>query len=165
MAPYKYKDDAMRGKVFNDRGAWKDDSRAAADARTTTDRAAAANRDRAMADNRASNAESNGDFNAHGEVSGNAVIGAKVRNANNDTVGTVQDLYIDASGNIRMVVLSVGGFLGVGSKDVSVKWSDIKQSRDGKSVVLTTSLSKDQLKSLPDYKYERRQPNQAAAPK
>jgi len=61
-------------------------------------------------------------------------------------------------------VLAVGGFLGVGAKDVAMKWSDIKQSRDGKSIVLTTSLSKDELKSMPDYKYERRVPSQAAAP-
>jgi len=166
MAPYKYKDDAARGQVFNDRGVWKDDSKAAADARTTTDTAAATNRDRTMADNRASttNTESTGDFNAQGDVSANAVIGAKVRNDNKDTVGTVQDIYVDASGAIKTVVISVGGFLGVGSKDVAVKWSDVKQSRDGKSVLLTTALSKDELKSMPDYKYERRQPSQAATP-
>jgi len=166
MAPYKYKDEAWRGKVFGDRGVWTDDRRAAADARTTTDNAAAVNRDRAIADNRATvSTTSTGDFNAQGDVSANAVIGAKVRNDNKDTVGTVQDLYVDASGNIKTVVLSVGGFLGVGSKDVAMKWSDLKQSRDGKSVVLTTAFSKDELKSMPDYKYEKRQPNQAAAPK
>jgi sporulation protein YlmC with PRC-barrel domain len=166
MAPYKYKDDAARGQVFNDRGVWKDDSKAAAAARTTTDTAAATNRDRAMADSRANttNTESTGDFNAQGDVSANAVIGAKVRNDNKDAVGTVQDIYVDASGAIKTVVIAVGGFLGVGSKDVAVKWSDLKQSRDGKSVVLMTALSKDELKSMPDYKYERRQPNQAASP-
>jgi hypothetical protein len=162
IAPYKYKDDAMRGHVFNDRGVWKDDK--AADARATT-----GTRDRTMADNRATAAttstESTGDFNAQGDVSGNAVIGAKVKNANRDTVGTVEDVYVDASGSIRSVVLSVGGFLGVGSKNVAVKWSDLKQSRDGKSVVLTTGLSKDQLKALPDYKDQLRQPNQAEAPR
>jgi sporulation protein YlmC with PRC-barrel domain len=160
----------LRGHVFSDRGLWKDGSHAAADSRATTDRAAATNRDRTLADNRADNratttsTESTGDFNVNGEVSANAVIGAKVRNDNKDSVGTVQDLYLDSSGNIKTVVLSVGGFLGIGSKDVAVKWSDLKQSRDGKSVVLTTSLSKDELKSMPDYKYERRQPNQAATP-
>ena len=165
MAPYKYKDESWRGKVFSERGLWTDDRRAAADTRTTTDHSAATNRDRTMADNRpATTTESTGDFNAQGDVSANAVIGAKVRNDNKDTVGTVQDMYVDASGNIKTVVLSVGGFLGVGSKDVAMKWSDIKQSRDGKSIVLTTNLSKDELKSMPDYKYERRQPSQAAAP-
>jgi hypothetical protein len=167
MAPYKYKDEAWRGQVFTDRGVWTDDRRAtdaprtttdpadrraAADARTTTDRAAVAT-------------ESTGDFNAQGDVSANAVIGAKVRNDNKDTVGTVEDLYIDASGAIKTVVVSVGGFLGIGAKDVAVKWTDIKQTRDGKSVMLLTNLNKDQLKAMPDYKYERRKPaDQAQAP-
>jgi sporulation protein YlmC with PRC-barrel domain len=160
MAPYKYKDEAMRGQIFTDRGVWKDDRRAAADSRATPDTTVA------KADNRAATTtESTGDFNAQGDVSANAMIGAKVKNDNKDTVGTIQDLYVDASGNIKTVVVSVGGFLGVGSKDVAVKWSDIKRSRDGKSIVLSTALSKDELKSMPDYKYERRQPSQAAAPK
>ena len=126
MAPYKYKDQAERGEVFNDRGVYKDDSRAAADARTTTSTAAADNRDRTMADNRADNTSSTstGDFNAQGDVSANAVIGTKVKNANKDMVGSVEDFYVDGSGNIKTVVMSVGGFLGVGSKDVAVKWSD-----------------------------------------
>jgi hypothetical protein len=172
IAPYKYKDQAERGQVFNDRGVWKDDSHAAADARATTGTAAADDHARAMADNRAADnradntsTTSTGDFNAQGDVSANAVIGSKVKNTNKDTVGSVEDLYVDGSGNIKTVVLSVGGFLGVGAKDVAVKWSDLKQTRDGKSVVLTTSMSKDELKSLPDYKYERRQPrDQATAP-
>ena len=157
MAPYKYKDDAMRGQVFNDRGVWKDDNRAAVDNRSTTTTTTTTEA--------RTPTESTGDFNAQGDVSANAVIGAKVKNEAKDTVGTVQDLYVDAAGNIKTVVLSVGGFLGVGSKDVAMKWSDIKQSRDGKSVVLTTSFGKDELKSMPDYKYEKRQPSQAAAPK
>ena len=125
--------------------------------------AATASAQTAATDNRASGTESTGDFNARGDVSANALIGAKVRNANNDTVGSVRDLYADSSGNIKTVVVSVGDFFG--SKDVAVKWTDIQQSRDGKSVKLTTNLGKDQLNSLPDYKYDRREPNQATAPK
>lgn len=55
-------------------------------------------------------------------------------------------------------MVSVGGFLGVGSKDVAVKWSDLKVSRDDKSLVITTTSTMDSLKAMPDYKYERRQP-------
>ena len=95
-----------------------------------------------------------------------SVVGAKVRNANGDTVGKIEDLYVDTHGSIKTLVVSVGGFLGVGAKDVAVNWNDIKYSRDGKSVVLTTGLSKDALMALPDYKYERRRPaEQAVAPK
>jgi sporulation protein YlmC with PRC-barrel domain len=113
------------------------------------------------------NTVSTGDFNVHGDMSANALIGASVHNANRDTVGTVKDMYVDAGGNIKSVVLSVGGFLGVGSKDVAVGWKDMKYSRDGKSVRLTTDLSKDALKAMPSYDEQRRQPaseEQATAP-
>ena len=35
---------------------------------------------------------------------------------------------------------------------------DIKYGQDGKSLMLTTDWTKDKLKAMPDYKYERRQP-------
>ncbi len=54
--------------------------------------------------------------------------------------------------------MSVGGFLGVGSKNVAVKWSDLKVGRDGKDLLLMTDWTKDSLKAMPDYKYERRKP-------
>jgi sporulation protein YlmC with PRC-barrel domain len=187
MAPYSYKDTSWRGKVFTDRGVWTEEQRAAHDARTTADTAASTNRDRAMdsktmADRKpavtatspaatttpTATTESTGDFNVAGDMSANAVIGAKIRNENKDTVGSVQDLYLDSQGATKTVVVSVGGFLGVGAKDVAIKWSDLKQSRDGKSLVLMTNLSKDELKALPDYAEERRRPaapSQAVAPK
>ena len=107
---------------------------------------------------------STGDFNAKGDMGASALIGSKVRNANKESIGKIDEIYLDKDAKVTDVVISVGGFLGVGAKDVAMKWSDIKQSRDGKSIVLTTSLSKDELKSMPDYKYERRVPSQAAAP-
>jgi len=185
MAPYSYKDTSWRGNVFSDRGVWTEEQRAARDARAGTDAAAPVSRDPAMADRKTTAdrkptattttgpaataaTESTGDFNAAGDLSANAVIGTKIRNENKDTVGSVQDLYLDSQGATKTVVVSVGGFLGVGAKDVAIKWSDLKQSRDGKSVVLVTSLSKDELKALPDYAEERRRPaapSQAVAPK
>ena len=35
---------------------------------------------------------------------------------------------------------------------------NLQFSRDGKSLVITTNWTKDSLKAMPDYKYERRQP-------
>jgi len=136
MPPYSYRDAKDRGQVFTDTGVYAPADRTAAN--TTT--------------------ESTGDFNAHGAISGNALIGCKVYNANKESVGTIDDIYIDPKGAIESVVVSVGGFLGVGNKHVAVKWSDLKYGRDGKSFVITTNWTKDSLKAMPDYKYERRQP-------
>ena len=100
--------------------------------------------------------ESTGDFNKAGDMAGSAIIGTKVHDpSKKETIGSVDDLYLDDSGKVKAVILSVGGFLGVGAKDVAVKWEDIKFGKDGKSLSLTTNLSKDELKAMPDYKYER----------
>src|SRR6266404_5883745 len=80
-----------------------------------------------------------GDFNVSGDMSASAIIGAKVRNENKDSIGKVEDVYLD--------------------KDGAVKTSDIQFGRDDKSVMLTTALTKDALTAMPDYtKSERRQP-------
>jgi sporulation protein YlmC with PRC-barrel domain len=100
---------------------------------------------------------STGDFNASGDMAASALLGTKVRNANKESIGKVDEIYVDKDAKITVVVISVGGFLGVGSKDVAVKWSDITFGQDDTSVVLTTSLTKDALMALPDYtKTERR---------
>jgi len=102
---------------------------------------------------------STGDFNVSGDMSASAIIGAKVRNENKDSIGKVEDVYLDKDGAVKTIVISVGGFLGIGGKDVAVKWSDIQFGRDDKSVMLTTALTKDALTAMPDYnKAERRKP-------
>jgi PRC-barrel domain protein len=106
---------------------------------------------------------STGDFNVSGEVAGSAIIGTKVHDGAGETIGKINEIYLDDNGAIKVVVVTVGGVMGVGGTDVGVKWSDIKFQRDGKSVLLTTSLSKDALKAMPDYKDQRRQPESAAA--
>lgn len=111
---------------------------------------------------------STGDFNTKGDIAAGALIGTKVRNANKESIGKVDDIYLDKDAKVTVVIISVGGFLGVGSKDVGVKWSDLTFGQDGTSVVLTTSLDKDALMALPDYtKTERRKtapPETATAP-
>lgn len=111
---------------------------------------------------------STGDFNASGDMATSALLGTKVRNANKESIGKIDDIYVDKDAKITVVVISVGGFLGVGSKDVAVKWSDLTFGQEDTSVVLTTSLSRDALLALPDYtKTERRKtapPETATAP-
>jgi sporulation protein YlmC with PRC-barrel domain len=147
---YKYRDPSWRGQVFTDTGPWT--------ARPGDTRDQLAQTTRPADQPNVAATTSTGDFNAAGEMSGNALIGATVRNDNREAVGKIEDVYVDNSGAIKTVVVSVGGFLGVGSKDVAVKWSDLKLSRDDRSIVITTNWTKDSLKAMPDYKYERRQP-------
>jgi hypothetical protein len=78
------------------------------------------------------------------------VVGSTVVNEANDTVGTVDDLIITPSEKVPYAVLSVGGFLGVGTKYVVVPYSSL-QVKDRK--MMLAGATKDSLKSLPAFKY------------
>lgn len=159
---YRYRNESWRGQVFTDTGPWAarpSDARPASDqlaqeTKPPADRPA----DKPSERPNVAATASTGDFNAAGEMSGNALIGTTVRDDKREAVGKVEDVYVDGSGAIKTVVVSIGGFLGVGAKDVAVKWSDLKFSRDDRSIVIMTTWTKDSLKAMPDYKYERRQP-------
>jgi hypothetical protein len=78
------------------------------------------------------------------------VVGATVVNDVNETVGTIDDLIVTPSGQTPYAVLSVGGFLGLGTKYVVLPFTSLKIV--DKKVVLPGG-TKDALKALPDFKY------------
>ena len=56
------------------------------------------------------------------------VVGLNVYNDQNENVGSINDLLTDKSGNIKAAVLSVGGFLGMGSRYVVIPFEKLKFS-------------------------------------
>jgi sporulation protein YlmC with PRC-barrel domain len=79
------------------------------------------------------------------------IIGAKVVNAEGDSVGQVKELLIGANGMVRGALITTGGFLGLGERDVAVDWRDLTLARDGKNIRVTVNLNDEQLKALPEY--------------
>ena len=78
------------------------------------------------------------------------VIGSTVVNEANETVGTIDDLIVTPTDNVPYAVLSVGGFLGMGSRYVVVPFSSLQVK--GKQMVLP-GATKDSLMALPAFKY------------
>jgi sporulation protein YlmC with PRC-barrel domain len=78
------------------------------------------------------------------------IVGAKVVNEGNESVGTVDDLIVTTNEKVPYAVLSVGGFLGLGSKYIVVPFSSL-QIKD-KQIVLP-GASKDALTALPEFRY------------
>jgi hypothetical protein len=76
------------------------------------------------------------------------LIGATVRNERNENIGTVEALLISPDGKVAGVVLDVGGFLGMGARQVVVPMAQL--SMVGKDVRLTEG-SKNSLRALPPY--------------
>lgn len=61
-----------------------------------------------------------------GEWRASKVVGLNVYNDNNESIGSINDLLTDKSGNIKAVVIGVGGFLGVGTHLVAIPFDKIK---------------------------------------
>jgi len=54
------------------------------------------------------------------------LVGLNVYNDSNESLGSINDLLTDKSGNIKAVVIGVGGFLGVGEHLVAVAFDKVK---------------------------------------
>ncbi len=78
------------------------------------------------------------------------VVGSTVINEANENVGTIDDLIVTPGDKVPFAVLSVGGFLGMGTKYVVVPYNSL-EVRDNKMVL--AGATRDSLKALPEFKY------------
>ena len=76
------------------------------------------------------------------------VIGSNVLNDANETIGKIDDLLVTRDGKEPYAVLSVGGFLGMGTRMVIVRYDSLKFA-DNKIVL--PGGTKDGLKMLPAF--------------
>jgi PRC-barrel domain len=135
-------------------------------------------------DTRSSAATTTQTASAAGLWRGSKLINLNVYNDQNEKIGSIKELMFEKSGNIASVVIGVGGFLGMGERDVAVKWADLKWSNEPvrtttSSTTTTTrpattgagsstssgprtypdhaiyNASKDQLKAMPHFDYNK----------
>jgi sporulation protein YlmC with PRC-barrel domain len=115
------------------------------------------------------------------------LIGLNVYNDQNEKLGDISEILLDKSGKVEGVIIGVGGFLGMGQRDIKVEMSKLKfvdepvkssstttststtgagASRPATTTTTTSSdkkwhpdhavlsgATKDQLKSMPEFKY------------
>jgi sporulation protein YlmC with PRC-barrel domain len=90
-----------------------------------------------------------------GEARASKIIGSSVYNDHDEKVGSIDDLVIGKAGKIT-AVLSVGGFLGMGTKYVEVPYSQLtfgNTQRDSDNRVVLKGATKESLKSDAGYTY------------
>jgi PRC-barrel domain len=78
------------------------------------------------------------------------INGSPVFNRDKDRLGTIDDLIVVPNNKDAYVILSVGGFLGMGTHFVAVPFSEI---RIVEKQMQLPDATKDSLKSLPEFKY------------
>ena len=77
-----------------------------------------------------------------------------VYDTSDNPVGEISDVLLDKDGRVTAVIVSVGGFLGLGAKYVSVPFNALRMTeKDGKRY-LVMDTTKDTLMSAPGYQYD-----------
>jgi sporulation protein YlmC with PRC-barrel domain len=70
-------------------------------------------------------------------------------------IGEISDLLVEPDGKIPAVMVSVGGFLGIGEKAVAVPFNAVRITKKDNKTYLVLNATKDALKSAPGFKYDR----------
>jgi sporulation protein YlmC with PRC-barrel domain len=101
---------------------------------------------------------------ADGHLASN-VIGENVYNGAGDdaeNIGNVNDLVMNNEGQIESVVIGVGGFIGIGEKNVAISFNELDWAERDGDRYLTVPTTKDALTSLPAFDRRAYDPQTAA---
>lgn len=93
------------------------------------------------------------------------LLGASVYSNNDETVGNIDDLIVNLDGSVEGIVIGVGGFLGLGEKQVAIQMSNLSvMQEEGGQPRLVSNANKADLEAAPEFETaEERQMEQGAA--
>jgi sporulation protein YlmC with PRC-barrel domain len=116
---------------------------------------------------------------ATGQWRASKMVGLNIYNDDNEKIGDIAELIVDRSGKLEAIVVGAGGFLGIGERDVAVPYDQIKwvftavpsprtstgPTTSGTAITSSErysypdhavlSMTKDQLKAAPAFKFSR----------
>jgi putative membrane protein len=78
-----------------------------------------------------------------------------VYDTKDNKIGDVNDILLDKDGRVSTVIIGVGGFLGVGEKDVAVPFNALKVAEKNGDRYLVMNTSKEALEKAPGYTFDR----------
>ena len=94
----------------------------------------------------------------YGVVSASKIIGEAVINRQNESLGKIDELVIDAEeGRLAYAVLSFGGFIGVGDKLFAVPWTAFEFSNTENKLIL--NVDKEKLEAAPGFDKDAKWPD------
>lgn len=144
-------DDADRADTAGQMQESKDASSSASDAASNAGDASSDS-----AENAGSDVITEGGFitqQADSQTLAKSILGISLRDGPGDDakeIGKITDLILDENLKLDGVVVGVGGFLGIGAKDVGIPWEKIDQI-DPQNKTAVTNLTKEELNDAPAF--------------
>lgn len=94
----------------------------------------------------------------YGTVSASKIIGEAVINRQNENLGKIHELVIDAKdGRLAYAVLSFGGFMGMGNKLFAMPWKAFDFAAGENKLIL--NVDKEKLKAAPGFDQDSKWPD------
>jgi hypothetical protein len=78
-------------------------------------------------------------------------MGKRIYSADGSDIGEVNDFFVTNDGKVQGVVVGVGGFLGIGEKDVLVSMQSIQMQVADGGPRLMVNATKEELTAAPAY--------------
>jgi len=88
---------------------------------------------------------------ASGFIYASDLIGQPVYGVTDEKTGDINDLLLDDGGSIEAVIIGVGGFVGIGEKDVAVTLDSLDIMTDEGDLRITISATEEELEAAPGY--------------
>jgi hypothetical protein len=91
---------------------------------------------------------------APGEINVGDWIGTPVVNASSEVVGNINYLLVDKAGQIRTVAVGVGGFLGLGEKNVALPFPAFTVVHEANGRQFRVAVTRAELESAPKFEWK-----------
>ncbi len=88
-----------------------------------------------------------------GDISAKQLLDENVMNGARENIGDINDILIDREGKVAAVIVGVGGFLGMGEKDVALPYDQLTFGKDDNDeLVIGTNATKESLELAPEHR-------------
>ncbi len=83
------------------------------------------------------------------------LIGTDIHDAEDNSVGTIDDIVLTQDGQVGEVIVDVGGFLGIGARAVAISFDDLQFARDEGGLTDTmrayTTMTEEEFENMPEW--------------
>ncbi|MBW7056244.1 PRC-barrel domain-containing protein [Paracoccus bogoriensis] len=84
------------------------------------------------------------------------ITGTNVEAPDGTNIGSIKDLILDGdTGELKAAIIGVGGFLGIGQKDIALPWDELTINYDAREI--TANLTREEADAAPEYVFRDRE--------